>query len=691
MGEKKIHLASFILSSLLLCSLCWGLENKIINGEFDAGIEPWQRSVGEGYNIEVVQGASLSGLNALKIDISNVNAQESIMITHSGLFLERGATYHIGFTAKADADRQIGLLLEYNNVWAYTWHKWIDLTTSPQTFTFEFINGHSSTDTIVLYFILKHPWFPLLNENENIDAYIEGVYVVQEPPADPNLAHYPWPADGAVHEDLWAVLSWSQGRYATSHNVYVGKNFEDVNSGTGDIFHGNHQFTWLPIGFPDYTGRWLDLMNPGSTIYWRVDEVNDMHPGSPWKGDIWSFWIPPRAAYNPKPNNNAEFIDPNITLSWMPGFRGESYIVYFGSNFDGVNNASGGNRQQATSYIPGQLEQDKTYYWRVDMFDQWGSYYKGDTWSFSTKPAGPNIAHDPYPADGAMHPDNWVTMTWSPGIHATSHDFYFGYNFEDVNNGTGDIYYWNETNLFVVAGFFHFPWEGLIPGTMYYWRVDEVNELHPESPWKGDIWSFGIPPYNAYDPVPADGAAQIDPYVTLSWKAGFNAESHYIYFGDNFDDVNDVTVGIPQETTTYTPGPLEFDKTYYWWVDESSLSGIYKGKVWSFSTKLAGLNTAYDPYPADGTEIFDPNVTLSWEAGFGAKLHVLYFGENSAEVEAGIGGTFKGILTGTSYLPDHLEIDKTYYWRVNEFDVTTTHKGQIWSFSTKTAKNEHTP
>jgi hypothetical protein len=209
----------------------------------------------------------------------------------------------------------------------------------------------------------------LHNEDENIDVYIDSAYIVQEPPADPNLAHYPWPANGAVHEDLWAVLSWSPGDYAVSHDVYVGKNFEDVNSGIDDTFWGNYLFTWLPIGFPDYPGLWLDLMNPGSTIYWRVDEVNDVHPDSPWKGDIWSFWIPPSAAYNPTPSDNAEFIDPNITLRWLPGFRGESYIVYFGSNFDDVNNASGGNRQQATSYIPGQLEQDKTYYWRVDMFD----------------------------------------------------------------------------------------------------------------------------------------------------------------------------------------------------------------------------------------------------------------------------------------------------------------------------------
>lgn len=694
MERKRIRLAAIVWALMLLGSTCLAIENQIINGEFDAGIEPWQRSDGDGFTIDVVQGAVLSGLNALKIDISDVNAQESITITYDDFTLEQGATYHIGFTAKADVERQMGVLLEQDGSWAYAWHEWIDLTPLPQTFNFEYIHTRDTTENVVFYFILKHSLFPLFNENENIDAYIDGVYVVQEPPADPNLAYYPWPADGAVHEDLWAVLSWSPGQYATSHNVYVGNNFEDVNNGTDDTFWGNYLFTWFPIGFPDYPGRWLDLMNPGSTIYWRVDEVNDMHPDSPWKGDIWSFWIPPRTAYDPYPSDGTELIDPNVTLSWKASSHANTYNVYFGENAADVEDGTGGTFKgnfSMTCYTPECLDFETTYYWRVDVVYSWGAYEKGDVWNFSTKPTGPKIAHDPNPPDGAIHPDNWVCLSWSPGRYAESHNLYLGEDFIDVNAGTEDTFCWNQDCEFFVIGFpGNFIYE-LQPGSTHYWRIDEVNNMHPDSPWKGDVWSFTIPPRHAFAPDPADGAAQIDPYVTLNWKAGLHAKSHYIYFGDNFDDANDVIIEFPQVTTTYTPGPLEFDKTYYWRVDESSPSGIYKGKVWSFSTKPAGLNTAYDPYPADGTELSDPNITLSWEAGFGAKLHVLYLGENLAEVEAGTGGTFKGIFSETSYHPDGLEIDRTYYWRVDEFDVSTTHKGEIWSFTTASDKVDKVP
>ncbi len=108
--------------------------------------------------------------------------------------------------------------------------------------------------------------------------------------------------------------------------------------------------------------------------------------------------------------------------------------------------------------------------------------------------------------------------------------------------------------------------------------------MHPDSPWKGDVWSFGITPYTAYDPIPADGAKQIDPNVTLIWEAGLHAELHVIYIDDNFDDVNSATGGFPQQSTNYTPGPLDRDKTYYWRVDEYGWHTTHKGQVWSFTT-----------------------------------------------------------------------------------------------------------
>ncbi len=94
----------------------------------------------------------------------------------------------------------------------------------------------------------------------------------------------------------------------------------------------------------------------------------------------------------------------------------------------------------------------------------------------------------------------------------------------------------------------------------------------------GEEWPF------AFNPDPADGAKYVYPNVELSWSSGFGAQLHIVYFGDNFDDMNTDAGGFLQETTTYTPGPLELDKVYYWRIDEFDGAVIHKGDIWSFRT-----------------------------------------------------------------------------------------------------------
>jgi len=404
----------------------------------------------------------------------------------------------------------------------------------------------------------------------------------EESVIDPNLAYDPQPPDCSIHHNLWVVLSWSPGRYAASHNVYFGDNFDDVNDGTVSAFEGNQLSTFFVIGFPRFA--YPRSLIPGTTYYWRIDEVNDLHLDSPWKGDVWSFMIAPKEAYNPNPPDGAEYIDPNVTLSWTTGIAALAHTVYFGDNYDGVNSMIEGPYQINTTYTPGPLEFDKTYYWRVDEYDGFATY-KGNIWSFKTKPSDPNLAHSPDLPDGAIHEDLWVSLSWSPGRHAASHNLYFGDNFVDVNNGTGDTFWGNQLSTFFIFGFpiFGVP-EGIVPGTTYYWRVDEVNDSHPDSPWKGNVWRFYITPLTACDPYPPDGARLIDPNITLTWTADYRAEFHIVYFGYNFDNVNNATGGLSQQTTTYTPGPLERGKTYYWRVDESNFWTTCKGDVWSFTT-----------------------------------------------------------------------------------------------------------
>ena len=158
-------------------------------------------------------------------------------------------------------------------------------------------------------------------------------------------------------------------------------------------------------------------------------------------------------------------------------------------------------------------------------------------------------AHDPFPADRAVYEDTWATLTWAPGFAASSHDVYMSTNLDDVQYGTAEAFQGNLASPYLVVGFpgFLYP-DGLQQGTTYYWRVDEVNEANPDSPWKGNIWSFTVPPKKAWKPVPPNDARLVDQNTDLSWTAGWGAKLHTIYFGETFDDVNNATRSDPLGT-----------------------------------------------------------------------------------------------------------------------------------------------
>ncbi|MBW7991461.1 MAG: hypothetical protein FVQ84_15815 [Planctomycetes bacterium] len=294
-------------------------------------------------------------------------------------------------------------------------------------------------------------------------------------------------------------------------------------------------------------------------------------------------------------------------------------------------------------------------------------------------PRGSNVkASNPTPRNGTLYPDTWVNLSWWPGPLALSHDLYIGDNFNDVNEGAEGTFVLNQAETFIVVGFPGFPYpEGLIPGTTYYWRIDEVNDADPNSPWKGNVWSFSIPPKTAYSPNPADGAASVALDVELTWTAGFGSKLHTVYFGDNFDEVNNAAGGLPLGVTNYNPAPLTLARTYYWRVDEFDVVETHKGQAWSFTTEGGVAN----PNPANGAVDITQTPILTWSPGVFADSHDIFFGLDASSLE--LKGS--GNLGSESYDAGNLEWNTTYYWRIDEANNTNTDSpwtGPLWSFTT---------
>jgi hypothetical protein len=103
---------------------------------------------------------------------------------------------------------------------------------------------------------------------------------------------------------------------------------------------------------------------------------------------------------------------------------------------------------------------------------------------------------------------------------------------------------------------------------------------------------YALPPLQAFSPYPANGQVDAPQAPVLSWSAGENAQAHEVYFGDDPNEVAAADTSSPlfrgsQTGTSYDVGALEWDKTYFWRVDETSAGdpeSPWIGRVWSFTT-----------------------------------------------------------------------------------------------------------
>jgi hypothetical protein len=106
--------------------------------------------------------------------------------------------------------------------------------------------------------------------------------------------------------------------------------------------------------------------------------------------------------------------------------------------------------------------------------------------------------------------------------------------------------------------------------------LEEVKWLRPPPP--------PPPPGQASNPIPPDEATDVGIIDDLSWTADPNATSHDVYFGTS----NPPSFVQNQTATTYDPGTMDYNTTYYWRIDEVGPGGTTTGVIWSFTTHGEG-------------------------------------------------------------------------------------------------------
>ncbi len=674
MSKRVIYLFCFVLAYALSGSISQGQENQINNGEFDDDLNSWGSYGAVGFNMDVVQSGALSGTNAVLIDITDASAAASIGISQGGFQLVQGQTYPFGFIAKSDQEREMVVLMQLSKPevpsWTDIFLTRIQLTPDPQKYVLEYTHEDEGTLenpgwAVNIYLMLKGQWWGMVGNDLNTKVWIDWVYFGAEPEfQDRSRAVNPEPDDGAIHEDTWVNLRWMPGDYAVSHDVYLGENFDNVNDGAEGTFVDNQTSSSLVIGFPGFA--YPDGLVPGTTYYWRIDEVNEADPNSPWKGPVWSFRVPPRIAYDPSPPDGAKFVDPNVIFNWGPGFGSKLHTIYFGDNFDDVNNAVVGLPQAETIYTPGTLELEKTYYWRVDEFSG-AATDKGEVWSFMVTRAGGGLKAEYFnntdlsgePVLTRMDPEvdfSWgnadvpgenspdasinvddfsarwsgeleVDLTDTYTFHITANDgFRLWLDGELIidfwDNGTTDSL--ESEPIELVGGDTHsiqmeyFEGTGTAIAQLFWESSTRQQQIIPSGALQL--------PLKASSPNPSNRAVDVKQTQILSWSPVEEATSHQVYFGTDEEAVNNANTDSPEYKGTrnlgsesYDAGQLEWGTTYYWRVDEVKAdSTIQKGNIWSFTTANFIIVDDFESYnDLDPSEPESNRIFNAWIDGYG--------------------------------------------------------------------------
>jgi len=373
-------------------------------------------------------------------------------------------------------------------------------------------------------------------------------------------------------------------------------------------------------------------LNPGDHVYysaWGYDSGSGLYSliyistdeETPLENN------PPYVPSDPFPSDGAVDIPINTDIAWTGGDPDPgdivTYDIYFGPISPPPLVDTG---YSTTTYHPGILDYEKTYYWQIVAWDNQGESTDGPFWQFTT------METPEYELSGSIYYEgedqgdlitllfdefpNENSVPYNGQLISAPVDFPYDYTFPvfdgswyavaflDLNfNMTFEV---DEPVGCAINKTPGFADEIIIAG------VDVTGNditLEVYSPAENN------PPYEPSAPLPSDGATNIARDSDLSWTGGDPDSGDTVTFDVYFGSVNPPPkVSDNQSATTYDPGIFEYLATYYWkiiaWDDHGAST---PGPVWSFITidqdteppsKVTGLSV---------TDAKDGKLDLSWD------------------------------------------------------------------------------
>ena len=389
------------------------------------------------------------------------------------------------------------------------------------------------------------------------------------------IATDPSPESGATDVPLDAMFSWTAGEFAATHDVYFGTSFDDVNdagrSNPLDVLVSQDQAE---------AGYEPGLLEFGQTYYWRVDEVNAAPDNTIFKGEIWSFTAEP--------------------------------IGYPIENIVATSNAT----SQANAGPENTVNESG-----LDADDQHSTMTE-DMWAGTT--GGAEAAWIQYEFDGIYK--LYELQVWNYNV---AFEALLGFGFKDVTiesseNGAdwtvlADVQFAQATGKTTYTANTIVDLEGV---AAQYVRLT-ANSAYGTSGTVGlSEVRFLYTPVLARAPEPADGATNVAVDTALDWRAGRGATSHQVLLGT---DAETLAVVETVADSTYDPGVLDLDTTYYWQINEVSeaeAAGVWEGRTWSFATQEYLAVDDFEAYNDEDNVIYDSWID-GWTNGTGSTVGYL--------------------------------------------------------------------
>jgi hypothetical protein len=237
-------------------------------------------------------------------------------------------------------------------------------------------------------------------------------------------------------------------------------------------------------------------------------------------------------------------------------------------------------------------------------------------------------------------------------------------------------------------------WNGLVSFSAYYWyAVADDGEDSTQS----EIWSFitiGVnqPPDEPTNPMPSDGATEVELNPTLSAKVTDpNIDSMIVRFYNASDDsLIGTDYGVSSGEMAYVSWMELSPETFYTWytvADDGEFTT--QSDTWSFTTCCANMPPydPTDPIPSNGaTGVgFNPTISVEVNDPDTDSMTVSFYDASDDSII----GMNDNVTSGdrASVIWSNLSPSVTYSWYAIADDGEYNNQSETWSFTTGTVNN----